>query len=925
MGAIGTTSASTSGVGDTTPDQEIDPATGLPKPKTNAQTNAAQLPTQQVNNNDNIIPLTPAASNPASYPPTNTTQPAAAQAPATPGTQTITDTAQGNDAVLLAAQNQAVNQGTNPLTGLITQDTASYLQDPNLGFNYQKYNQSALEDYDRQQSAAMEAARTKLGATSQSGELQNQFLQNQMQSAAGHQDLAVKNDYAAAQAEQANMVAALAAGRAGQAGNDASSTSQINNDIAVRGAYEGERSQSAAFQDNVALTNLGFDHQTQLNAQQHGYDLETMGKQFGNDMAKLMANNDFTGAQNQLNRDATAAIDANDTGATAANLQKQLDFNKWAQENGQTFTAAQNAINNALQVSLKTLDIQGQKDLATLNGQIQSNQLMTQDDFKASEDSLDRAQQTAIQNGDIAGQLQIQKSKAELDATAQAAQNTFNDAQRIATQSWQTGERIGTEDAAKAAQYYDWQQKNYQQQADFNNQTAQAVLGENLQETMANVNAQIAEAKAANDATRTKGLNAFSEWLTEQSQNNASMNTMDQMTLQGTIQKNLAEQANINNVYLETMKENNALAMQTQDMDQQTKMAYINDSLLTAQKNGDVDRQKQIIGFTTTQTLETMAAQGNIQEGLDQVQGDIQSALSSQNYVQADALQTSAQIFKAQEDAKTNALTQQGIDLQNLGFDYNAVQEAVANGQIDSKAAAALVQHAVQDLGVTVQPADPNQTATKTLQAISTQQLQYASTNPDKVNPAYLTNGAVDPTKIPKNTDGTYDLSKLLTTQGQTDYYDTVNKTLFGATSTTAGTNAGNAVTYDPMPGTGGTNAGFGVTPPAQGSTFKIGSMTYTRTNSDVQKYKGNQAFSATDSNGQQVQVVAAMGIIHPGAVIWDSGDMDPATWQKVNDVYKAWLAEPNHATPGGVTDINQELAKAGITGVDPSKIRTIN
>lgn len=894
MAAIGTTTASTSGIGDTTPD-DIDPATGQPKKATPAP---EQLSNIQVNNNDNIIPLTKTAANPA----TNGSQ---------QPQQNITDTTQGNTAVLLAAQNQAVNQAPNSLTPQLTQKTSEYLQDPNLGFDYGGYNQNALEQYDRQQSQAMEAARQKLGTTSQSGELQNQFLQNQMTASAGRSDLEAKNDYAAAAAKQTNMVNALAQGRATQTGNDTSSTSQINNLATVRGMGEGERAQTTGFQENVALTNLGFDIATQEAAQTHGYDLDTMSKQFGNTMTQLMATQDFTGAQSELSREATAAIDANDTASVTANLQKQLDYNKWAQENGQTFTANQNAINNALQVSLKTLDIQGQKDLATLNGSIQSGLLLTANDFKASEDSLDRAQQTAIQQGDIAGQLQIQDAKAQLDMQAQTAQNDFTATQTLSTQAWQTGERIGTQDAAKIAQYFDWSQKNAEQSATFAQETAVQLQGQTFDEQMKNLDASIAEAKAGNDTTRTEQLQAYQANLNELAATNASVRTMDQMTLQGTIAQSLSDRQAAQTQTLENMKENNALAMQTQDMDQQTKMAYLNNALATAKADGDVGRQEQIIGFQTTQTLETMAAQGDIQAGLDQVQGDIQSALSSQNYVQADALQTSAQIFKAQEDDKANALQQTSLDLQKVGFDYNAIQEAVSNGQITQDAAAKFLNDAATDLGIKVTTADPNAAAAKVLQAQSTQMLQYATTNPKNVNTADLTNGALDISKLPKNADGTYDTSQLLTDAGNADYYDAVNKTIFGTTSTTTGTNASNAPTYDPTQTTGGTNKNFATSAPAAGTTFQINGSVYTASAGGVGKTSGDQSFSAVDNTtGETVQIIAGQGVLHPGAKIYDNGSLPEDKWTIVNSIFKRVISSDVGYNP---VMISQALANAGL------------
>jgi hypothetical protein len=83
-----------------------------------------------------------------------------------------------------------------------------------------------------------------------------------------------------------------------------------------------------------------------------------------------------------------------------------------------------------------------------------------------------------------------------------------------------------------------------------------------------------------------------------------------------------------------------------------------------------------------------------------------------------------------------------------------------------------------------VKPADPNAITTQILKTQSTQQLQYATTHPDEVLGAYKSaDGKLDLTVVPKNKDGSYDFSKVLTPDGQKNYYAFVNNTIFGNSS----------------------------------------------------------------------------------------------------------------------------------------------
>lgn len=357
------------------------------------------------------------------------------------------NTTQGNDAVLSKLQGTVLSQQPSSVMPLLQKQTANYLNDPSLGYNPAANKQMQLEQFDRQNSQAMEAARQQLGDTSQSGQLQNEFLKNVLTNTANRGDLSRKIDTEAAQQNQQNLLNALGAGRAQVATENETNTSGINNLVAARGAAEGERAQ------------------TQSDAQQ----MAVLEKTFGQDMAKLVATQDWQGAQNLLNHDFELARQTKDINAQSSIIDRQLALDKWKQENGQEFTAQQNAINNALQLTLKDKDLVMQTSLMELKGKIDAGQLTTQQDFQAVQADLERKQKEYLQKGEWQNALDVVQQKGVIEAAAQKSQQEFQAAESKANRTWQSAERVSTEDYDKAKQVIE-----YNSQTALKNQDIQA-------------------------------------------------------------------------------------------------------------------------------------------------------------------------------------------------------------------------------------------------------------------------------------------------------------------------------------------------------------------------------------------------------------------------------------------------------------------
>jgi len=187
----------------------------------------------------------------------------------------------------------------------------------------------------------------------------------------------------------------------------------------------------------------------------------------------------------------------------------------------QTFQAGQSSLDRAQQLLVQQNDQAGSQALATLNGKIASNAMLTQEDFTASQNSLDNALKLAIANGDNATKTQIQGMQADLETKLQDSQQKFQSTLQTAQQSWQTGERIGTEDATAQLQALDIASKQAMQNNDLDTQKSLETQKENLQlqintqdmdqqTKMAYLNSQLAEAKANNDVGRQEQILDFS-------------------------------------------------------------------------------------------------------------------------------------------------------------------------------------------------------------------------------------------------------------------------------------------------------------------------------------------------------------------------------------------------------------------------------
>jgi hypothetical protein len=423
-----------------------------------------------------------------------------------PPTPKVTNITQGNETVLQTAQQSALDAQNKPneTMGLVQQGVQGLLKNP-LGYDKNAYINNQLEQFDRNRSNAMSAFQQSNADTSNTGLNLEKAYNYAMEGAQGRSDFENSQRMEQADKQRESMLSALTAGQnvsQTQSGLDEAAFNRLLN---TRQAGEGERSQASSqeFQGTENEKNRveaarQFDTQQEFNewATQGGWDQNDINRAWQSvetekgrafDWKTMLQTQGFQGTQSQLDRDLQTALQTNNIAATAANLQKQLDFEKW-----------QTQTNNAF---AETLETKKQK-------------------WQTIEADLDRQLKVALQNGDIAGQMKIEALKGQITAQLQATEQAWQTMERTATQSWKTEERVGTQDAEKQLKYYELSIQQAMQDKDIDTQKYLEANKEKLQlklqtqdftqqEKMAYIDNQYATAKANGDVERQKTLIDF--------------------------------------------------------------------------------------------------------------------------------------------------------------------------------------------------------------------------------------------------------------------------------------------------------------------------------------------------------------------------------------------------------------------------------
>ena len=690
---------------------------------------------------------------------------------------TAADLQQGSNNVMAAAQRTALQKANqpDPTMGAVQMGVQELLKKP-MGNNYdaQKVNQNQLEQYDRNRAQAMAAFQQQNADIANTGINREAAYNFAMQGAQGRSDLEGKQIAETAERERLALLDALKLGQSTAQTQSGLDTDAFNRLITARGAFEGERAQTS--QQDFAAGQGALDRAQQLlvqsNDQAGQQALATLqGKISAGQQATAQ---DFTAAQAALERQLKVAMQGNDLQAQKDIQAAQADLQARLQASQQSFTAGQSALDRAQQLLVQSNDQTGQQTLATLQGQIQTGQILQANDFKAAQAALDRAQQTALQANDIAAQQNITQLKADLAAQAQKAQqqfesgeNALNRTQQLLVQSndiagqkdittlqgqIKAGEMLAQNDFSAAQAALDRAQQTALQSGDIAGQKEITTLKASL---------DAAAQKAQNDfATATR--EATQDWQTGKridTQNyDRQVKALDRAQQMAMQSKDIAAQKAI-----EDNKAKLQLQMQTNEMNQQEKMAYLDSQLADARAQNDVGRQMTIIGFQTSQDMYKIQQSQGFEAAQKEADRRFQHAAQVRDITAQKALQMNQLAFQREELAQQkvladaeNQMKDKGLNATILEQQYNQIKDASG-----PDAAAAFLKTELGKQGITVQAPDPLATQ-KAIQAdYDAQAMQYAMTHPE-----YLVT----------NSDG----SIGLTDAGKQAFYGWYNENIYG-------------------------------------------------------------------------------------------------------------------------------------------------
>lgn len=698
---------------------EIDPITGEVKKKKNA------LQTQDVNKPDSQVKLSSEALSGAGA-----------------------DYLQTNEDILKKAQTEVLNQPSEPseLQNLVTQKATEFVSDPMHGFDPEKAKQAQLEQFNYDWANAYEKARQDFGNISGSGLLQKEMLDSILQRNVDRQSLETAIDTENLNRYLTANQTAIGVGNEVNATNEQIFAQRINNLAQVRAMAEGER-----------LQERGYDMNVQLMAMQQGFDIEILDRQYGYEMSMMIANQDWTAAQNQLNRDMEFALQANDINAQMEIQKRQQLFELDYLFAQQEWESLENELNRQLSLAMQANDAILQHELLDKQYNYEYQMLSTELNWQAEENRLNRNLSLTMQANDIAAtaanlqaQLALDEWKFRNQISFTAEQNALDRglsvtlAQMDQETAYNSILLKGQVDSQLMTQSQDWQgvQNALDRQLSLTMQQNDWTIQRDLTQLQGQINyaAQMADQvfqdsqRVATQAWTTSERLGTQDWQ-------AAMQYYEYEFQEAAQNRDIAAQ-----VYLQSMQNNLELTMQTQDFTQQEKMTYLTYQLNDAMANNDLERQTQLIQYTTGLDLAKMREQYGYEAAMNEAQFQYNMALQTDNNVAAAAIQQMTLQFQAEENEKNRTLQQFELQLQQSGInmaqkeqEWNMIKDSVGAYAADTSSMVDYLNATLSETGITVKAPDPIDIYKQSLKELDGLKYEYMITHPQQVENGELT------------------------------------------------------------------------------------------------------------------------------------------------------------------------------------------
>ena len=480
---------------------------------------------------------------------------------------------------LQQAQQQAAAGFQSENQNRLQQMTGTLLQDPSMGRNYDAEKEATMAKFDRERSQSLESFRRATGGIAGSSDRQEELLRRFASGAFEKAQLGSQLETNQAEQRRKDLLTAFDVGQK-QVGQESQLyQNQLQN---LLQSSEGQRGfDEMNSREKIAFAEMANQRNIQLNDQQ------------------------FKGVQQALAQEHAMALQSNDINASRSALERDLAFRENQSRLGREFTEQQSSLDRTLKKSLAYIDIEGNKSLAELRAKLDMDQLLTSQDFQEAQNALNRALEKEMQGTDIEAKKNLFDAQNEFDLLKQKSQQEWLKSERIATQIYNTDERIDEQSHQKALQYLEFQ--NNKELAD-KNIAGQITIAEmqgdlqlkmqtqdmQQQEKMAYLKSQLQEASNSKDFERQKTLmkmQTMEEIKVLQQQNNFAQSMA---VINTNLQKSLNNNDFNNAQILQEMKFSQELQLQMNDniikqaqLDLQEK-GFNLDSIFQAIENGQM-------------------------------------------------------------------------------------------------------------------------------------------------------------------------------------------------------------------------------------------------------------------------------------------------------------------------------------------------
>lgn len=375
----------------------------------------------------------------------------------------------------------------------------------------------------------------------------------------------------------------------------------------------------------------------------------------------------------------------------------------------QDWQGVQSALDRELQKATSEGNWANARELEAMRGKFEIERLASQQDFQGAQAEIDRQLQKALTEGNWQNAKELEQIRGTFDIQKLVSQQDFQGAQSALDRELE-----------KALTEGNWQ-----------NAVELTQMKGEIDKQM-----QIAQQEfAKSERIATQGWQS-SERISSQDFETTLKNL--EIQAQKAMQAGDFEQAK----YLQEQDAMVRLKMQTQEYNQQEKMAYLGQQLEEARANNDVDRQKQILTFQHSQEMETILQQQGFQSAQEYANQQFQLAMQSNDFAQAQALQETQLKFQAAEAVKDRALEEarvalqaRGLDMQQVEQRYNIINQEIEAGRAAPDAALNYLNSQLAGSGITLTPVDAEQARKEALDSEYAGQLyQFGLTHPEYID-----------------------------------------------------------------------------------------------------------------------------------------------------------------------------------------------